>query len=352
VRSGTRNQKSAIRNAQSGEQIDQENIIKTQAKHMAYIAGIDEAGRGPVIGPMVMAIVACEDQQELKRLGMKDSKLLTPAQRETLAQELRAKEIGFEIISLTPAEIDAAVHGKAQGDNLNNLEARTAALLIHRLAKRMPISEVILDSPTRTTSKYETAVRAALNKLDAEGTKQIMLRAECKADFNHPVVGAASILAKTTRDAAIAAIAAEHGKIGSGYPSDPDTQAFLNDHWREQHDFFRKSWESYQRLAGGERGQASLAEFSESSEERQKAEAKRFEPLLRHGFRFEAPTNKYEMVRMRNDEGVTVISYNTGKLVVQGADPVRDKALALIASLGIGSAVEQKRPRGRPRKNP
>jgi len=319
---------------------------------MTYIAGVDEAGRGPVIGPMVMCVVACKDEAALKRLGAADSKLLSPEQRERTAAALKeAEDVFYEIIELSPKEIDAAVQGKAGGDNLNRLEARTTALLIYRLARRVPLAKVIIDSPTRSTGKYERELKEALRAIDKEGiTGKIQLAAEIKADYNHPVVGAASVLAKTTRDLRIRELSSAHGPLGSGYPADPDTQSYLQSHWKEGHDFFRKSWESYRRLAHPGPVQSSLADFG-SKPEKHAEVIKRFEALKEHGFAFEPPTNQYEVVRMRNADGVTVISYTTGKLVVQGPDGPRAKAETLIASLGLSPDVVSKRPRGRPRKS-
>lgn len=323
---------------------------------MVYIAGIDEAGRGPVIGPMVMAIAACEerDQARLARAGIDDSKQLSPETRERLFAI--ASDLPHEIISLSPSDIDAAVNGKSQGDNLNLLEARTTALLIYRLAKQTPIAKVIIDSPTKTTAKHERDVREALAKMDADGiTRNIALVCEIKADANHTIVGAASILAKVTRDAAIKALELTHGPMGSGYPSDPQTQAFLGTHWREGHDFFRKSWESYRRLERSD-GQSSLGAFGTVSDETRAEEhaatVEAFEALKGHGFSFIPPTNPYEVVRMKDVSGVTIIRYTTGKLVVQGPDGPRANAERLIASLGLAppASVESKRPRGRPKK--
>ncbi len=298
------------------------------------IAGVDEAGRGPVIGPMVMAIAACDDEEDLRRLGAADSKLLSPQAREQAAQRLGG--CPHEIVALTPAQIDAAV--LADGDNLNLLEARTTALLIARLAARVALTKVIIDSPTRSTAAYERVVRMALEKEDPEGaTRGIALQCEIKADANHPVVGAASILAKVSRDAAIAALAQAHGPLGSGYPADPATQAFLARNWRDGHEFFRKSWESYRRLAQAP-AQSSLSQFSDAKGPQRDTARKdalaRFSALKAHGFAFEEPTNPYEAVRMRGGP-VTVIAYTTGKLVVQGPDDAKRGALALLSRLKL-----------------
>lgn len=322
---------------------------------MVRIAGIDEAGRGPVIGPMVMAI-ACSDEDDgarLKRAGVADSKMLSPESRDRLFSVV--SELPHEIIALSPAEIDAAVNGKSHGDNLNLLEARTTALLIYRLAKRETITKVIIDSPTKTTAKHERDVREALAKIDKEGvTRNIALVCEIKADANHVIVGAASILAKVTRDLAIRALEQTHGPMGSGYPADPNTQAFLGKHWQEGNDFFRKSWESYKRLARQDE-QSSLASFDETSKTEAHARVVgEFETLKEHGFTFQPPTNPYEVVRMKDGRGVTVIRYTTGKIVVQGPDVARVAVEKLVAELGLSpvGGVDAKRPRGRPKKNP
>lgn len=321
---------------------------------MGYVAGIDEAGRGPVIGPMVMAIAACktEDFARLERVGVKDSKLLTPQKRDELFEVM--SELSHEIISLSPKEIDAAVNGKSHGDNLNQLEARTTALLIFNLSKRIELDKVIIDSPTKTVAKHEHDVRSVLDKLDPQGkTKHIKLQCEIKADYNYVIVGAASILAKVTRDRAIEALAKIHGPMGSGYPADPYTKSFLDKNWQEGHDFFRKSWESYARLARTEKepAQSSLDSFASEQELEAKHNAaiKTFEVLKDHGFSFVPPTNPYEVVRMKNAAGITIISYTTGKLLVQGNGTANTEQL--LKKLNIAPLnIESKRARGRPKK--
>ena len=311
------------------------------------IAGIDEAGRGPVFGPMVMAIAAVEQEREadLTRAGVADSKILSPEKRESLARMLE-ESLPFEAIALSPEEIDAAVSGS--GDSLNKLESRTTALLIAHLAKNHTIARVIIDSPTRNEAAYAAEVRAALDKIDTTGyTRGIELVVQIKADANHAIVGAASIIAKTRRDAAIRALEIVHGPLGSGYPSDPSTQAYLDAHWREAHDFFRRSWETYQRLARGG-AQATLAHFSPGGEEHA-AVLRAFESLREHGFEFLPPTNPYEIVRARKGR-VTVVRYTSGKTLVQGADEERAGVTALLGDLGLASSVSESKPRGRPPK--
>lgn len=298
---------------------------------MMRIAGVDESGRGPVLGPMVMAIVACEEDEEskLKREGVKDSKLVSKEKRETLAVHIE-ETYPFEVIMITPQEIDESVDG--DGDNLNKLEARTTALLINQLSQQVKLDKVIVDSPQTSTGKYERMIRQELKKMNGD-TDEIDIVAETKADYTYPVVGAASILAKVARDAAIREIEEVHGPIGTGYLTDPRTQEFLHGTWHEGHDFFRKSWESFKRLARMA-NQSSLEEFYEEKRRKHGKDIAAFEQLKEHGFGFLEPTNPYEVVRMRKDR-VTVIRYTTGKTVVQGPKEEKEGAKDLLKRLNL-----------------
>ena len=195
------------------------------------ICGVEEAGRGPVIGPMVMVACTIEDQSLLKKLGVKDSKLLSHTQR----KELFKKIIGlceYEVEILSPSVIDSALNDPNM--NLNKLEAITSAKLINKLKP----DKVILDCPAKDTKKYADLVTSYLDK-------KIKVIAEHKADVNHPIVSAASILAKVTRDEEIEKL---HKKFnidfGSGYPSDEKTQNFVKKYYKD-YDFFRKTWQTY-----------------------------------------------------------------------------------------------------------
>ncbi len=298
---------------------------------MTWIAGVEEAGRGPVIGPMAMAILWTEDEELLRRIGAKDSKQLTPVQREDIYEKLAGlKEggtIGFECVLLPPAEIDAAVEG--EHDNLNKLEQRTTVKLIKAALTHAKVATALIDCPTKNTAKYEDELRALLGK------ETITLVAENKADENYPVVGAASIIAKVTRDREVRKIK-ERLKIdlGSGYPADPLTVKFLRENWNEKEyaALFRKSWASYKNLAAKKK-QSSLADFGADEEradpakEKEHAEKiKEFEFLKEHGFAFSEPTNQYEVLRMKAADA-TIILYTTGKLLVQGKGKARAEKL-------------------------
>ena len=215
------------------------------------ICGIDEAGRGPIIGPLVIAGVLVDEKDEarLKNIGVKDSKLLTPKQREDLFEKIKEIVKEYEIIIVGTKEIDEAV--ESETTNLNWLEADKTAKIINKLTP----NKAIIDSPSPNLKKYAEYIK---NKLK---DKKTTLVCEHKADANYPVVAAASILAKVTRDKEIALIEKTIGKpIGSGYPADPYTQEFLKKHLDKYENFVRKSWATYKKLKQ-EKGQKKLGGF-------------------------------------------------------------------------------------------
>lgn len=202
------------------------------------IAGVDEAGRGPVIGPMVMAICAIEESKIhlLEELGVKDSKLLTSQKREEIFS--RIKELcEHRIIILSPQEIDDALNDRSV--NLNRLEGKTIAALVNSVDS----DKCIIDCPSTNIKAYTDFLQTMIKKK----TKLVV---EHKADLNNTIVGAASIIAKVTRDRDIEKLQkiAKYD-FGSGYPSDPRTVEFLKHNWNK-FDFFRKSWATYKKVAG------------------------------------------------------------------------------------------------------
>lgn len=213
------------------------------------IAGVEEAGRGPVVGPMVMAICSIDKSKEakLKQLGVKDSKQLSKKKREYLVQKIKTL-CDVDLIILTPQDIDDALNSSSM--NLNLLEAVTTTRLIDRAKP----DKVILDLPSNNAQKYVNSVKTNL-KHDLE------IIAEHKADVNYPIVSAASIVAKTVRDKEIEKLEVEIGKkIGSGYPSDPYTIKFLNENWNKHPEVFRQTWKTYKKVKR-KHGQGSLSNF-------------------------------------------------------------------------------------------
>ena len=203
---------------------------------MAIVCGIDEAGRGPVIGPMVMAGVIIDDKDtaKLKQLGVKDSKLLASKQREALFPKIIKFVKAYKIIIIPAKEIDDALF--SDDLNLNWLEAHKAAEIIKELSP----DKVIIDSPSNNCSAYSQYVRNLIPKNKAE------LICVHKADVKYPEVSAASILAKVTRDREMERIQQKYGNTGPGYTSNAITQKFLMENWEKHPEIFRHSWVSYQ----------------------------------------------------------------------------------------------------------
>ena len=212
------------------------------------ILGIDEAGRGPVLGPLVMAAVLHPNEQEIKQLGVKDSKLLSHAERINLSTAIQKTATNHLIIALSPQEIDQAV--QSDESNLNLLEARTTAKLINELNP----TKAYIDCPSRNIEAYASYLRSFLIN------KNIELVCEHKADTRYPLVAAASIIAKVTRDREIERLKKKYDvDFGSGYPSDPYTKQFLQENFNT-YPFFRKSWSSWKSVAQ-QKNQKKLFEF-------------------------------------------------------------------------------------------
>jgi ribonuclease HII len=206
------------------------------------ISGVDEAGRGPVIGPLVIAGVMFEeaDLPKLVDLGVKDSKLLSPQKRETLAQQIKELALIHHTVWLSPAEIDRVVESKRKLHKLNRLEAQAMAKVISILKPDI----VYVDASDVLADRFAEHIAENL-----EFSPKIV--SEHKADVKYPVVSAASIIAKVERDKAICQLQKKHGNIGCGYPSDPNTIKFL-ENWINKFgsypDFVRKSWKTAKRV--------------------------------------------------------------------------------------------------------
>lgn len=199
---------------------------------MALLAGFDDAGRGPVLGPMVIAGVAIDEKDEhlLKELGAKDSKLLSPKQRKELFEKIIKLVKSYHIEIIPPKEIDKAID--STNSNLNDLEALTFAKCINALNPDI----AVIDCPSTNIPAYTNHLKTYL-KVSPK------IQCEHKADFNHPCVSAASILAKVTRDREIEKIQKKiKENIGSGYPADPFTKEFLKNNWQKYPEIFRHTW--------------------------------------------------------------------------------------------------------------
>ena len=156
--------------------------------------GIDDAGRGPVIGPMVLAGCLLDEkaEKELKKLGVKDSKQLTQKRREFLESKIKESAETFEVVLAHPEEIDGK---NKEGINLNALEAIKMAHLINKINKGYEKIKVIVDCPSVNIEKWRDFLKTKIENLS-----NLEVVCEHKADKNHVSVSAASILAKCVRE--------------------------------------------------------------------------------------------------------------------------------------------------------
>ena len=205
---------------------------------MVKVLGIDEAGRGPVLGPMVIAGAMINEGEEAKLGEVKDSKLLTQKKRVELWDSI-TKISKYKIIKVFPKEIDEAVESEDENMNLNWLEAKHQAEIINELNP----DKVIIDCPHPIPKKYEDHLRKLLKN------KNVIMVCEHKADFNYPICSAASILAKVIREEEIAKIQKQYGDTGPGYPANPKTQKFIKENWQKYPEIFRKSWSTFKNVA-------------------------------------------------------------------------------------------------------
>lgn len=201
------------------------------------ILGVDEAGRGSVLGPLVIAGVIIPEKMNkvLERMGVKDSKKLVPHRRTILSRKLK-KMFDYEIVVISALEIDQM---RADGINLNDIEKNAMRDLIIKLAPEKAIVDAV-------------DVKAERFQNDLCQSTGVNVVAEHKADDKYIQVSAASIIAKAERDAQIEDINKEYikiGGIGSGYPSDPTTKEFLtNFTYDEMPDFVRRSWATVSKM--------------------------------------------------------------------------------------------------------
>jgi ribonuclease HII len=200
------------------------------------ICGVDEAGRGPVIGPLVVCGVSVDDEASLVALGVRDSKRLTRRRREELAP--RIIEISHvEVVEVSADEIDTI----RERMTMNELEAIMFARVIDKLSPDI----AYMDAADVNEERFCEMTRSHLNCRASTVARH-------RADDLYPVVSAASIIAKVTRDHRVDLIQEELGiEVGSGYTSDPITRSFIRDWIAEKGSFpphIRKSWETSQKL--------------------------------------------------------------------------------------------------------
>ncbi len=181
--------------------------------------GVDEAGKGPVLGSMFAAAVWVADRDDLPA-GVADSKRLTPDRREELAATLRGDDrIAIGVAELTTDRID---------DPETDMNSLAVAAHGEAIERAVPVDGTREGTPpTGLCDACDTDADRFADRVSEACSVPIEVTASHGADDEDPIVGAASIVAKVERDAHVARLAETYGSVGSGYPSDPTTREFL-----------------------------------------------------------------------------------------------------------------------------
>lgn len=213
------------------------------------IAGIDEAGKGPVIGPMCIGGVLAEKEQivSLKNLGVADSKKLTPKKREQLSHQIRKYALNVYVFEISAMQIDEL--RKVMSMN------QIMVLGFSRVLEELQPDMAYVDAADVNAARFGTNLKAQYAKKYPEKAAELSVVSEHQADATYPIVSAASIVAKVRRDELVKELGKEIGiDFGSGYPSDPKTQRFLED-WSREHgtlpEFVRHSWKTAENVLKG-----------------------------------------------------------------------------------------------------
>jgi len=202
------------------------------------VCGVDDAGRGSMIGPMVIAGISIEKKNinKLRKLGVRDSKKLSPKKRDFLYKEIIKLVDDYHVIRIPPKTIDAHVFKH----NLNHLEAKKMADVIIYL--KSEISYV--DSCDVNATRFGREISDLSNKSKVKSYHH--------ADSRFVVVSAASIIAKVSRDRSITRLNKNY-EFGSGYPSDKKSVNFVKKLVSAKKPLpssVRKSWKPVQKILG------------------------------------------------------------------------------------------------------
>jgi ribonuclease HII len=216
--------------------------VDSREKGLQGTAGVDEAGRGPMIGPLVVCGVLLDDGAlpSLARLNVRDSKVLTPKRRNELAASVHKIAKKVEISSVTALEIDRL---RRRGVTLNEIEIGQFVSVLQELQPKV----AYLDAADVNADRFGDVI-GERSELSAKGCRIV---SEHKADSKYPIVSAASILAKEERERVIAELHQVYGDFGSGYPNDPKSVRFVQDLVKQGSSLppiIRKSWESIKRV--------------------------------------------------------------------------------------------------------
>lgn len=210
--------------------------------------GVDEAGKGPVLGPMV--VCAAKGDVNTLPTGIDDSKKLSPSKRRGLFESLTDMEsFEYAVVYVSAETID-------QSDK-NMTELGTDAFI-------EALNEIIEDGIGGAIDTAHSDPEEFKRTVESRLTETVHLTCEHGADEKFPMVGAASIIAKVERDRRMAEIGDEFEEnVGSGYPSDSTTRAFLKEYVSKHNSlpqYTRKSWSTAEDIMA-EHAQQSLDDF-------------------------------------------------------------------------------------------
>jgi ribonuclease HII len=234
------------------------NSLEQKLPNNKVVCGIDEAGRGPVLGPMIICGICFKESNLsfLTEIGVKDSKKLTKEKRAELAKVLKEKAINFKLIKVTCKEIDDREQKRI---SLNKLEQLKMVKIINKLKPDI----IYIDAADVNEDRFGKLIKRSLSYCPEK------IISKHKADDLFPIVSAASILAKNRRDGIIDDLRKEYIELGyndcgSGYTSDGRSVSFLRD-WIKKHKkppkFARRSWETTKKILEEEVYTKKLTDF-------------------------------------------------------------------------------------------
>ena len=205
------------------------------------VAGVDEAGRGCAIGPLVVAAAVFKEETlpTLREIGVKDSKKVSAKKREKLVVEIKELALDYRIFEIQPRVIDKVVFRSIPLRRLNYLETMVMAKLIRELKPDL----VHMDPPDVDNQRCAEQLQSVIKY-------KMQVICEPKADQKYVSTGAASIIAKVRRDQRIKELRELHGDFNSGYSSDTKTQRFIEEYFstnKECPDYMRASWSTVQK---------------------------------------------------------------------------------------------------------
>ncbi|MFX1337689.1 MAG: ribonuclease HII [Promethearchaeota archaeon] len=224
-------------------------------KKTNLICGIDEAGKGPVIGPLVICGVCFIESKLaiLKEIGVKDSKKLSPNKRNELAKVIKENCHSIEIVIVSAKDID---NREKERITLNRLEELKMADIINKLHPNI----IYVDAVDVNEERFGNSLKMLLHY------KPLKIVSKHRADDIYPIVSAASIVAKVTRDSIINKLKQKYGDLGSGYPSDKRTTDFLRQWIRDNKrvpSFVRTSWDTTKKILNEEVGTKKITDYFE-----------------------------------------------------------------------------------------